>query len=229
MYWQETKQAERYVVPEDVIDLAFPIRCRTLPVDHAWALAEAVRAVLPWIVDERGAGVHPIHVADSGNGWLRPEGPDDLLCPSRRTRLVLRLPAARAAAAATLIGRKLDIAGHALEVEGRPGVKKLSIITTLFSRYVVVPEGADQEQAFLRQAHGQLAAMGVRPGKMLCGIEHRIATPRGAVRTRSLMLADMSPEESVTLQQQGLGPERLLGCGLFVPHKSIAEVGRPQE
>ncbi|MDE0301598.1 MAG: type I-MYXAN CRISPR-associated protein Cas6/Cmx6, partial [Gammaproteobacteria bacterium] len=37
----------------------------------------------------------------------------------------------------------------------------------------------------------------------------------------------LDPEQSVNLQRQGLGPERLLGCGLFLPHKSIAPVATP--
>ena len=67
--------------------------------------------------------------------------------------------------------------------------------------------------------------MGIRPRKMLCGIERLIRTPDGLLRTRSLMVADLSPDESVALQAEGLGPERALGCGLFLPHKDIQEVG----
>jgi hypothetical protein len=59
---------------------------------------------------------------------------------------------------------------------------------------------------------------------MLCGIEHLIHTPSRPVRTRSLMLADLTVEESVRLQQSGLGPLRQLGCGLFLPHKGISEL-----
>jgi hypothetical protein len=38
------------------------------------------------------------------------------------------------------------------------------------------------------------------------------------------MLHALSPEQSLRLQQHGLGPQRLLGCGIFVPHKSAAAV-----
>jgi CRISPR-associated protein Cas6 len=229
MYWQETKVEEPVTVPDGVVDVAFAIRCRRLPVDHAWVLAEAVRAVLPWLDQETAAGIHPIHVADSGNGWTRPAAPDDVLYPSRRTRLVLRLPRTRLSDVAALAGRTLDLAGYPLEVEKQSEVKRLSELTTIFSRYVVVEAGADEEQAFLAQAHTHLTAMGLRPKKMLCGMEHIIATPEGAIRARSLMLADLTVEESVRLQQEGLGPKRLLGCGLFIPHKGIREVATPQD
>ena len=226
MFWQETQEEVR-AVPDDVVDIVYQIDCRALPVDHAWALSQAVRAVLPWLEDEPLAGVHPIHVADSGNGWMRPENANDLLCLSRRTKLVLRVPRERIDAAQTLVGRQLDVAGHALRVD-KASLRPLSSITTIFSRYVVSAEGLD-ETAFLQAALHEMAALGVRPKKMLCGIEKVIATPEQPVHTRSLMLAELNQQESVTLQQRGLGPLRHLGCGLFIPHKDIKEVKQALE
>jgi CRISPR-associated protein Cas6 len=227
MYWQETKSEERHAIPDDIVDVAFGIVCRCLPVDHAWALAEAVRVVLPWIAQEPAAGIHPLFVADSGNGWMRPEEPDDLLYPSRRTKLLLRLPRSRVRDAERLCGASLDIAGFAFAVE-KASVRPLSELTTIFSRFVVL-EGAEDEREFLAEAHKRLEAMDIRPRKMLCGIERQIGTPEGKIRTRSLMLADLTVAESVRLQQEGLGPHRTLGCGLFVPHKGIQEIGAPKE
>jgi hypothetical protein len=40
------------------------------------------------------------------------------------------------------------------------------------------------------------------------------------------MLADLSTDESIRLQQQGLGPRRLMGCGIFIPHKGIDAVSK---
>jgi CRISPR-associated protein Cas6 len=102
-------------------------------------------------------------------------------------------------------------------------VRPLSTITTLFSRYIVMRDGTD-EDVFLQDAMALFHKMGVRPNKMLCGMEHVIATPERVIRARSLMLANLAVEESVKLQQQGLGPDRKLGCGLFIPHKDIREV-----
>jgi CRISPR-associated protein Cas6 len=226
MFWQETQEEVR-AVPDDVVDIVYQINCRALPVDHAWALSQAVRTVLPWLEEEPTAGVHPIHVADSGNGWMRPENADDLLCLSRRTKLVLRVPRARIDAAQTLVGKQLDVAGHALHVD-KATLRPLSSITTIFSRYVVSAEGLD-ETAFLQAALQEMAALGVRPKKMLCGIEKVIATPSQSVHTRSLMLAELNQQESVTLQQHGLGPLRHLGCGLFIPHKDIKDLKQALE
>lgn len=222
MYWQETTAQRCYVVPDDVVDVAFSISCRALPVDHAWALSEAVTAVLPWLVEDPRAGVHTIHVADSGNGWMRPQAPEELLYPSRRTKLVLRVPRERIEDCRTLSERVLDVAGHELRV-GSAVVRPLSEITTIFARYVVTEDG-DSESTFLAAMHAELQQRGIEPKKMLCGIERVIHTPRRRIRTRSLMLADLRVEESVRLQQHGLGPLRHRGCGLFIPHKGIREI-----
>jgi CRISPR-associated protein Cas6 len=222
VYWQESTQERGLRVPDDVVDVAYAVRCKSLPVEHAYALWRAVGAVLPWIADEEGAGVHPVHVADSGNGWMRPDRPDELLYLSRRTRLVVRVPKHRIEDAKRLHGQTLDVAGHAMQVEGST-LRSLSTHAAIFARYVV-SEGTLDEQAFLAQALSRLHALGIRPKKMLCGIEKTIATPDVRLTTRSLMLADLTVEESVRLQQKGLGPMRHLGCGLFIPHKDIQEL-----
>ncbi len=222
MFWQETARHDQPVASQTVIDLSCQIDCRNLPVDHAWALSQAVLAVLPWIPAEPGAGVHTIHVAESGNGWMRPESADALLCLSRRTRLVLRVPRHRADEARALAGQTLDVAGHPLKV-GPATEKPLTAIPVVFSRYVVSAPGQD-ENAFLAAMLQEIGGLGFKPKKMLCGIEKSLATPEGPVRTRSLMIADLEPDESVILQQLGLGPLRHMGCGLFLPHKDIREL-----
>jgi len=44
------------------------------------------------------------------------------------------------------------------------------------------------------------------------------------VATRSVMVADISKEEALLLQQKGLGFQQIYGCGLFIPQKDINEI-----
>lgn len=222
MYWEETKQQPASLVTDDILDVVFGITCRTLPVDHAYALSEALRERLPWLTEEPGAGMHPVHVAASGNGWMRPEGADDLLYLSRRTKLVLRVPKHRVPDAEALVGQTLDVQGHALTVNNA-ATRPLSDQTTIFSRHLVIDAGQDEE-AFLEAAAQALRALDITPKKMLPGRGTAIRTPQRVLHTLSLMLADLEVEESVRLQQRGLGEHRHLGCGLFIPHKGIKEV-----
>jgi CRISPR-associated protein Cas6 len=227
MYWNDDKDRKtEFVVPDDVVDVAFRIGCPTLPLDHAHALSSALLKALPWLADEENAGIHLIHGAASGNGWFRPENTDnELLHLSKRTRMRLRIPGKRLQDAQALSGQSLDIEGHALQV-GAADVSLLSSLPTLFSRYVLTYEQLDETQ-FLEEAAGQLKAMDIPCRKMLAGITHTMKFPGGPVFTRSLMVAELTPEQSVRLQQVGLGEGRTFGCGLFLPHKGIRPVKEP--
>lgn len=223
MFWNEDEEVKEFQVSDDVVDLAYSFRCPTLPLDHAYALSRALLDVLPWLADEPHAGVHLIHGAASGNGWYRPEDPGtELLHLSRRSRMRLRVPQHRLEDAHALTGQSLDIDGHVIEV-GDATVFRLTSLSTLFARYVITEEGKDETE-FLEDAVQQLHAIGVPCRKLLGGITHSMQFPDGPVHTRSLMVADLEPEQSVKLQQVGLGEGRSFGCGLFLPHKGIKPV-----
>jgi CRISPR-associated protein Cas6 len=207
---------------DEVVDAVFAIECRTLPVDHAYALSAAIQAALPWFADEPQAGLHTVHGAASGAGWQRPEGEDAQLELSRRTKLVLRLPGHRMADAAALTGRTLDVAGSPMRV-GRLSARPLVRIASLFSRSVLFEEALD-ESAFIRAATEALRVLGVEASTMLCGRDVTLATPEGAFRTRSLMLTVATPGQSLALQREGLGKARKLGCGVFIPHKDVGDL-----
>jgi CRISPR-associated protein Cas6 len=219
MFWQEEVDEQQFVVPDEVVDLLFKIKCDTLPVDHAWPLSEAIQAVLPWFADEPLAGLHLIYGADSGNGWERPQGGEDLLYLSRRTRLSLRLPKHRVADAQALSGKTLQIRDNTLEV-GDSYTRSLAVTTTLYCRHLVTDTEMTEDE-FMELAVDSLRGMNIRFKKVLCGKSRSFATPDGELPTQSLMVAGLPLEDAIALQQQGLGPHRSRGFGLFVPHKTV--------
>ena len=227
MFWEEDKDENSpYVVADDVVDLVYSISCKCLPLDHAFAFSSAIRAALPWMDDEPQAGIHLIHGAESGNGWMRPEDTtNELLHLSKRSRMTLRVPKHRIEDARGLTGEKLDIDGYSLEV-GKAKVKLFSTLPTQFARYVVVPEGVshEDEAAFMSYAAEELKQLDVRVRKLLCGRAHALKHPDGDLYARSIMLADLELDEAVSLQREGIGQFRKIGCGLFIPHKGVKAV-----
>ncbi len=219
MYWQEEIDETVYVVPDDIMDLAYQIKCRALPVDHAWPLAAAIHQALPWFAEEPQAGLHLIYGADSGNGWERPRDAADILYLSRRTRLVLRLPKHRLPDAEALTGRTLDVADNLLEI-GKGTPRLLGMTTTLYSRFVVDETDGDEDQ-FITAAVEGLHALNLHFKKVLSGRRFAFSTPEGEILTRSLMVAGLPLDDAVKLQENGLGPLRNRGFGLFVPQKSV--------
>lgn len=223
MFWQEEQNdVDCFIVPEDVVDILFSISCKTLPVDHAHALSAAVKEALPWFEEEEQAGLHLIHVADSGNGWERPQGEDEVLYLSRRTKLTLRVPQHRLEEVKALSGQTLDVAGNEMEV-GKSTVRLLSTSTTLYSRYVAVTAGEQSEDEFIAELVQELREAGLRFKKVLCGKETTFNTPDGPMVTRSLMVADLPLDDAVRLQENGIGPHQYkkIGCGLFIAHKAV--------
>ncbi|MCW8825117.1 MAG: type I-MYXAN CRISPR-associated protein Cas6/Cmx6 [Gammaproteobacteria bacterium] len=221
MHWQEDEDLERqFVVPDNVVDLAFSIECKALPVDHSYALASAIEEHLPWFVTEQSCALHLIHGAESGNGWDRPENGDDLIYLSRRTKLVLRVPKERIESAQELTGKELIVDEQIINV-GKANTKKLADSTALYTRYLDTSHDETEEE-FIDRAVADLRAMGLEFKKILAGKAH---THKGdddqITLTRSLFIADLGRLDSIRLQEQGMGSRQNLGFGVFIPHKTL--------
>ena len=224
MFWTDDNSAKKeFIIPDDIVDISFKLECKSLPLDHAQGLSVALQNMLPWLTEDTHAGVHLIHMAESGNGWQRPDDPEnDVLYLSKRARLTLRIPKHRIDDAHALTGKSLEIDGNTLVV--RDGaIKLLSQLPTLFARYVVCDKTMSEHQ-FLTASAQQLKTMDIPVLKLMAGKESTFRMAEGAITTRSLMVADLTPANSVRLQQLGLGTGRLYGCGLFLPQKGINAV-----
>ncbi len=219
MFWQDEQEEATYKVPDDVVDLSFSIACKSIPVDHACALAAAIGEVLPWFSTESGAGLHIIHGGASINGWQRPESGDDVLLLSKRAKLRLRLPKHRIDDASVLCNKFLDVLGHSIEV-GKYKTLPLGNTNTLISRYIV-SAAEESETAFTERMLHELREMGLEFTKILSGKDHALAGPDGSINTKSLLVGGMTVGSAVQLQINGIGPHRNMGFGLFIASKSI--------
>ncbi len=228
MYWNDESNNDAvFEVPDDIVDVNFKIKCPQLPLDHAYPLSEAIMAELPWIKGNKNTGIHLIHGAESGNGWIRPSGPDELLYPSKRTLFTIRTPKEHIDDVKSLNGKSISICDVSIEFS-KPTIRKLSKLTTIFARYILANE-VDDEAAFLKEMVELLAEKNIRPQKMMSGRATSLRFPDNTLNARSLMIDGIDPRESVLLQQQGLGEGRNFGCGLFLPHKGIDAVSETQE
>ena len=229
MYWQEDDdKKEIFDEPDKVLDLLFKIDCKSLPLDHGYDLSQQILKVVPWLKDEPMAGIHQIHVAESANGWMRPDDPEnDILCVSRRTKMTLRVPVTRLDDIRELTGKTLNISGHELTVGGF-STRKLSKLTTIFARYVDT-SGKQDENEFNEDMYQLLLDKGIKVKKMMSGrlLSHNLAD--STIWTRKLMLSDLDVQQSMMLQEQGIGDNKMLGMGIFLPHKGIDAVNKKQE
>lgn len=199
-------------VPVTAVDVVFALDAQALAREHALALQQALCAQWPWLSVDAGAGIHPIKVVP---------GNEATALLSRRARLLLRVGADRVDELLAWSGPDLVVAGHRLRL-GAAHVRELQPHATLYA-YKVAAVSAD-EVSFMAALAPELAQLGIG-GEPVCGKRQSMAVAGGVQPTFSMMLHQLSPQQSLRLQQVGLGPQRLLGCGLFVPHKSAAAVG----
>ncbi len=223
MYWQETEDdADDQIVSDDVVDLLFSIRCKTIPIDHGSALKDAICSKLDWLEMEPLAGIHQVHVAESAHGWQRPDEEGGILLPSRRTRLMLRMPSHRIEDCRSLVGQHLDIDGHELSI-GEFKTRSLSTLTTIFARYIET-DIDEAEEAFIERMLEWLRAENIAVKKMMSGLMVKHQSGDDVITTRKLMLSGLSIRNSLRLQKQGMGNNMLMGIGIFLPHKGIDAV-----
>lgn len=201
--------AESAVDENAVTDVHFELRGATLPIDHGLALFEELARLAPWLRDEELAGVHPVNGADSGLGQL---------ILNRRTRMVVRIPSQRLDDLLVLSGQEIVVAGVKLAI-GAGKTKALPRYTPLYSH--IVTTGSSEEGAFARDVMTLLDELGIDT-RFICGRQQQVTTTVGRVAGYSLMLHGLPIEHAIRIQQVGLGGNRKIGCGIFIPHKSIA-------
>ncbi len=219
MYWEDDDQDRQKKSSESIVDVSFKVNCKKIAADHAYDLFLAVLKKFPHIEKINNLAIHSVYGAESGAGWERPETEIYL---SKRTRFCIRTPIEHSQDFHNLNGETLEIGAYKMTLS-KPTIKELVITDTLFCRTVVVDNNQNEEE-FLKDVSLSLATMGINVKKMLCGKEHVVQTPSKTLVGKTLLITDLEKQDSIKLQELGIGIGKLFGCGIFLPHKSIAPV-----
>lgn len=194
-----------------VVDVVFPLLGQAVARDHAQALRQALLVLWPWLEQDPLAAVHPLKLVP---------GNEDLGLLSQRARLVLRVPADRLEELTAAAGLRLRLQGQQLQL-GAPQLRALRPYSAMYA-YRVAADSAD-ELAFMAQVGRALDRLGIAAARV-CDKHRRLQLQHGQLDVFGLLLHEMTLPHALRLQQLGLGGHRLLGCGVFVPHKSAAAV-----
>ena len=193
------------------VDMVFPLTGSTLPRDHAQALQDALCIQWPWLRSEAQTGIHGIKLVP---------GTQAQAMLSHRTKLLLRVPIRRAPELLASTGVDLVVAGQPIRL-GMPHTRELLPHATLYAYHVAADD--TDEVTFMAEVTRELAELGIG-GERVCGKRQQLLLTNRVLNTFSLMLHTLAPEQSLRVQCVGVGPHRLLGCGIFIPHKSAAAV-----
>jgi CRISPR-associated protein Cas6 len=188
-----------------IVDLTFTLQGSTIPVDHGYALYAVLSRLLPEIHGANEIGVQPIRGIYGGDGTLH---------LADFSRLILRLPDDQIKSYLKLAGKTLDMEGHLLHI-GIPSARSLHPTANLRARLVTI-KGFMEETSFVEAAKRQLQSQRVA-GCLLIGERRTLRVKEKQVIGFEVGVTDLTAEESLSLQEKGLGGRRRMGCGVFVP------------
>ena len=194
-----------------MVDVVFPLQGQAIARDHAQALRDALASLWPWLESDPEVAIHPIRLVP---------GTDAVSPLSGRARLMLRAAPHRMGELAAATGAQIDLSGQVLRL-GPPHQQALRPHSAMYAYRVAAPGPGEAE--FMAMVDREMAALGIAAARVW-GKHQQLDHIGGRIDAFSLLLHEMTPEHALRLQQHGLGAHRLLGCGVFVPHKSAAAV-----
>ena len=224
--WQEEEEKKPIADSSDMTDLSFSVDCKELPYDHAYELSSEILNLAPEIINDKRNAIQTLHGPMSGNGWVRPDSENIPL--SKRAKLIIRINKDQLNDIKNNIeGKEISLFGNTLKI-GRSKVKNFLVVKDLFCRFVMSDHNTSEDD-FLNIIQNELRGLNINIRKALCGRSMVISFGEKTLYTRSLMIADLSKEDSLKLQEEGVGDKKLYGCGIFLPHKSIDAVNNFKE
>jgi CRISPR-associated protein Cas6 len=195
------------------IDLGFVLNSDgQIPVDHGYLLYGALSATLPYIHNDAAIGVHPICGQQVGHRLLR---------LTARSTIAFRLNHEQVIDLMPLVGKQIVLAGTRIHI-GAPSVSSLVAAPSLRSRLVTIKGYTDPgpfRDAVLRKIH----EMGLGPMvEIALGRRRTIRIRDKEVIGFEVIVMALDAEESIKVQERGLGGRRHMGCGVFQANRCCA-------
>jgi CRISPR-associated protein Cas6 len=197
------------------VDLSFSLNgIKPIAADHGYALYGAISRILEDKVHaENGIGFHPIRGQQIGNRQMM---------LTQWSRLTLRVADDQIASMLRLAGKALRLGDARVRV-GVPSVHALVPATALRSRLVVIkvaniqPESVTTDQ-FRDAVRRQLVELGVSDqATVTIGKRRTLRVKQREIVGYEVFVQRLTAEQSIALQEHGLGGKRHMGCGVFVP------------
>jgi CRISPR-associated protein Cas6 len=203
------------VIVMPCLDLSFVLVGKTIPLDHGYSLLSALSRIVPALHGDRRIGVHPIRGRQTAPRVLR---------LTDGSRLKIRLPSEEIAPYIAVAGLELDLEGHHVRV-GIPRVESLTPSANLAARLVTFHHAMDPT-AFEADVRRELTRMEISGTAQLVPatrakfegqpLRRVIRVKERRVIGYALRVFGLTAEESIRLQEDGLGGRRRMGCGVFV-------------
>src|SRR5436305_8422192 len=179
--------------PVVYVELRFPLMGVALPCDHGQAMFRAISRLIPEASNAGWLLIKDMRNARRSSGALQEVAP---------ARLRMRLPQSRVSLMLELAHRRLQVGNCSVRL-GTPEISLLRPCSSLYARCVTI-NGCATTDAFLDALVWKLDEMGIAC-EIEIGRRQRFCASRRSVTGFALTLHDLSEENSIALQEQGLG------------------------
>lgn len=197
---------------EPFVELRFSVRGSTLPADHVYAQFAALVQLEPAIRQQSDLSILSIAGFGDRQGQI-------LLTPQSCMRI--RVPVSKIPLVYCFAGKHIKLGKHEIQL-GIPEISGLRPAKSLQARIVTI-KGYVEPEAFIEAAKRQLDNLGII-GEISIPIDRNgnplrktIKIQRFTVVGFTTKITGLNEEDSLTLQQVGLGGKRHMGCGYFLP------------
>lgn len=207
-----TKSSARVTSP--LVELSFKAYGKLIPIDHSYGLYSAISHQFSQLHEvTQGVSIQNI------NGLI--DSSQRIIHINETSQLKIRTLTDRISQIYPLANQQLQIGKHFIRL-GIPEISFVVPFPNLHSRITVI-KGHQEPQGFLQAAQRQIDKLEItgelRLAAMADGSPKRktIKIKRHTVVGFGLEILNLSDEDSLILQNFGLGGKRKMGCGIFVP------------
>ncbi len=197
---------------EPFIELNFPVYGKYLPADHNYGLYAAFVHCVPKLRQQSNVSILTIPGIGDKQGKI-------LL--TEQSCLKIRVPITEIPLIYQLAGKRVSIGVHEIQI-GIPQVCVLKPASTLRARIVTIKgKNYTEPRAFLEAAQRQLQNLEIN-GQISIPIDKKGNLRRKTIKIKQFTVVGfttevtgLNDEDSLKLQQFGLGGKRHMGCGIF--------------
>lgn len=196
---------------EPFVELSFPIRGQSFPADHGYGLYASLILLFPELRYTSQLSILTIPGIPDRQGKI---------FLTDQSHLRIRVPVSKIPLVYPLAGKKIKIGIHEVQT-GIPYVSVLQPAPTLRARIVTL-KGHLEPQSFLAATRRQMDALGIA-GELSIPLNRDGEPSRKTIKVKrytvvgfTTEVTGLSDEDSLKLQQWGLGGKRRMGCGVFV-------------
>ena len=202
---------------EEYLDLTFKLRGSPIPLDNGYPLYSALSRICPPLHELDSIGIHPIVGIPTSNNFLELTAQSRLRIRIHHQQIPLIYP--------YLTGQTFQLGQNSYQLD-IPDYKPLISSNSLYSRLVVI-KGFQDSTNFIEAVQRQLDNLEIQ-GKIEL-LTRQDGTPQRRqltinkegkqfkIRGFGVKISELNPEDSLTLQEQGIGGKRKMMCGIFVP------------